>query len=235
MNELRDRISGSNYFTKLDLREGYYLVRIKEGDEWKTAFRTRYGHFEYTVMPFGLANAPATFQAMMNEVLREFLDQGVVVYIDDVLIYTKNMEEHITLTRRVLKKIKEYGLAIAAHKSSFHVQRIEFLGYILTPAGVEMSKEKVETVLEWSPPTNVKGVQAFMGFANFYRRFIQSFSKIAKPITDTLQGKGKSFNWGEEQQTAFETLKKAFTTAPSFDTSNQLYPLSWKPTQATSQ
>ena len=214
MNELRDWISGSNYFTKLDLREGYYLVRIKKGDEWKTAFRTRYGHFEYTVMPFGLANAPATFQAMMNEVLREFLDQGVVVYIDDVLIYTKTMKEHITLTRRVLAKIKEYGLAIAAHKSSFHVQQTEFLGYILTPAGVEMSKEKVETVLEWAPPTNVKGVQAFMGFANFYRRFIQNFSKIAKPITGTFQGKGKTFGWGNEQQKAFEKLKQAFTSAP---------------------
>ena len=146
MNELRDRVAGAKIFTKLDLRDGYYLIRIKEGDEWKTAFRTRYGHFEYTVMLFGLANAPATFQNMMNEVLREFLDQGVVVYIDDVLIYSENLEQHIELVKKVLKKLAEYNLSVAAHKSTFHVPEVEFLGYILNETGVTMSERKVEAV-----------------------------------------------------------------------------------------
>jgi hypothetical protein len=178
MNELRDHVAGAQLFTKLDLRDGYYLVRIKQGDEWKTAFRTRSGHFEYTVMPFGLANAPATFQAMMNEVLKEFLDQGVVVYIDDVLIYTKTLEEHHTLLTKVLKKLEEYGLAVAPHKSIFHTRMVEFLGYILTPEGISMSAEKVEDVLAWGSPKCVKDVQILMGFANFYRRFILNFSGV---------------------------------------------------------
>jgi hypothetical protein len=147
MNELRDRVIGANYFTKLDLRDGYYLIRMKKGDEWKTAFQTQYGHFEYTVMPFRLANVPATFQAMMNEVLKEFLDQGVVVYIDDVLIYTKTLEEHHALMKRVLAKLQEYGLAIAPHKSVLHGKKVEFLGYILTPEGISMSPNKVEDIL----------------------------------------------------------------------------------------
>src|SRR6266481_430695 len=212
MNELRDRVAGAKVFTKLDLRDGYYLVRIKQGDEWKTAFRTRYGHFEYTVMPFGLSNAPATFQAMMNEVLKEFFDQGVVVYIDDVLIYTKTLEEHQALMTKVLKKLEEYGLAIAPHKSIFHAQKVEFLGYILTPEGISMSPEKVKDVLAWVLPKCVKDVQIFMGFANFYRRFILNFSGVCKPITDTLKLKGRNFAWGSPQEKAFIDLKQAFTS-----------------------
>src|ERR1700710_1940698 len=172
MNEVSERVSGAQLFTKLDLRDGYYLVRIKQGDEWKTAFCTRYGYFEYTIMPFGLANGPATFQAMMNEVLKEFLDQGVVVYIDDVLIYTKTLEDHVILLTKVLKRLEEYGLVVAPHKSIFHTRKVEFLGYILTPKGISMSPEKVEDVLAWASPRCVKDVQIFMGFADFYRRFI---------------------------------------------------------------
>jgi hypothetical protein len=119
MNELRERVLGARFFRKLDLRDGYYLIRMKKGDEWKTAFRTRYCHFEYTVMPFRLANAPATFQAMMNEVLNGFLDQGVVVYINDVLIYRKTLDAHRTLMTKLLAKLEEYGLVIAPHKSTF--------------------------------------------------------------------------------------------------------------------
>ena len=186
MNELRDRVVGAKIFTKLDLQKGYYLIRIKEGDEWKTAFRTRYGHFEYTVMPFGLANAPATFQNMMNEVLREFLDQGVVVYIDDVLIYSENLEQHIQLVKKVLTKLADYNLAVAAHKSTFHVPEVEFLGYILNETGVTMSERKVEAVKNWGVPKSVKDIQRFLGFANFYRRFIKGFSGICRPITNLL-------------------------------------------------
>ena len=213
MNELRDRVTGAKIFTKLDLRDGYYLIRINKEDEWKTAFRTRYGHFEYTVMPFRLANAPATFQNMMNEVLQEFLDQGVVVYIDDVLIYSENLEQHIQLVNKVLKKLGDYNLAVAAHKSIFHAPEVEFLGYILNKTGVTMSERKVEAVKNWEVPKSVKDIQRFLGFANFYRRFIKGFSGICRPITNLLRKETK-FEWKTQATEAFTELKEAFTSAP---------------------
>ena len=213
MNELRDRVAGAKIFTKLDIRDGYYWIRIKKEDEWKTAFRTRYGHFQYTVMPFGLANAPATIQNMMNEVLREFLDQGVVVYIDDVLIYSENLEQHIQLVKKVLKKLADYNLAIAAHKSTFHVPEVEFLEYILNETGVTMSERKVEAVKKWKVPKSVKDIQRFLGFANFYRRFIKGFSGIGRPITNLLRKETK-FEWKIEATKSFTELKEAFTSAP---------------------
>jgi hypothetical protein len=207
MNKLRDRVVGAKFFMKLDLRDEYYLIRMKKGDEWKTAFQMRYGHFKYTIMPFGLANVPATFQAIMNEVLREFLNHGVVVYIDDVLIYTKTLKEHRTLMIKVLMKLEKYGLAIAPHKFTFHASQVEFLEYILTPEGISMSPRKVEDVLSWAAPKYVKDVQIFMGFTNFYRRFILNFLKVCKPFTDTLKLKEKDFTWGPLQDKAFQDLK----------------------------
>ena len=213
MNGLRDRVAGAKLLTKLDLREGYYLIRINEGNKWKTAFRTRYGHFEYTVMPFGLAFAPATFQNMMNEVLGGFLDQEVVVYIDDVLTYSENVEQHIELDKKVLKKLAEYNLAVATHKSIFHVPEVEFLGYIFNETGVTMSERKVEAVKNWEIPKSVKDIQRFLGFANFYRRFIKGFSGIGRPITNLLR-KDTNFEWKKEATTAFNELKETFTSAP---------------------
>src|SRR5712664_768541 len=214
MSELRDLVAGATIFTKLDLKDGYHLLRIKEGDEWKTAFRTRYGHYEYKVMPFGLVNTPATFQAMMNTILREFLDHGVVVYLDDILIYSASQAEHIELVRKVLARLEEYDLAVSTTKSVFHVREVEFLGYIVAVDGVTMSERKVQTIKDWKHPRSVKEVQIFIGFANFYRRFIKDFSKICKPITETLKGDARKFNWGPEQNKAFEELKSRFTSAP---------------------
>ena len=214
MTELRDRVAGATIFTKLDLKDGYHLLRIKEGDEWKTAFRTRYGHYEYKVMPFGLVNAPATFQAMMNTILRNFLDHGVVVYLDDILIYSKNEEEHVELVKKVLAQLEDYDLAVSTTKSVFHVKEVEFLGYIVAVDGVTMSERKVQSIKDWKHPRSVKEVQIFIGFANFYRRFIKDFSKICKPITETLKGDPRKFNWGPEQNKVFEELKKRFITAP---------------------
>jgi len=147
MGELKDRVAGAKIFTKLDLKDGYHLLRIWGGDEWKTAFRTRYGHFEYKVMPFGLVNAPATFQAMMNKILREFLDDGVVVYLDDILIYSEREAKHIELVKKVLAKLEEHQLAVSVTKSVLHVKSIEFLGYIVGIARVTMSERKVESVM----------------------------------------------------------------------------------------
>ena len=214
MDELRNRVQGVNIFTKIDLKTGYNLVRIAEGEEWKTAFRTRYGHFEYLVMPMGLTNAPATFQAMMNEILKEFLDLGVVCYLDDILIYSRNEAEHETLVKLILQKLMDQSLAAEIDKCSFHVQEVDFLGYILSPEGVKMANDSIRTILDWEPPKSVKDVQVFMGFANFYRCFIYDFSGICKPITDTLQGDPRKFVWSKAAQYAFEELKRWFTKLP---------------------
>jgi len=165
-------------------------------------------------MPFGLVNAPAIFQAMMNKILREFLDHGVVVYLDDILIYSESEEEHIELVKKVLAKLEEHQLAVSVTKSVFHVKSVEFLGYIVGIEGVTMSERKVESVINWRAPRSVKEVQIFIGFANFYRRFIKDFSKICTPITETLKGDKTSFHWGPKQDEAFTGLKKRFITAP---------------------
>lgn len=213
-DQLREQVSGAKIFSKIDLKNGFNLIRIKPGDEWKTAFRTRYGHFEYLVMPFGLANAPASFQAMMNEVLRGLIDQGVVVYVDDILIYSKTEEEHERLVKAVLQRLHEAGLAANLEKSCFHQEEVEFLGHLVSSKGTTMMEDKVSTVLAWKAPKSIKGVQEFMGFANYYRRFIENFSKIAKPITDATKGDNKDFKWTPACEQAFNALKQAFTTAP---------------------
>ena len=214
--ELLERVAGATVFTKLDLKDGYHLIQIRKGDEWKTPFRTRYGHYEYKVMPYGLVNAPATFQAMMNKILREFLDHRVVVYLDDILIYSKSLEDHKALIKQVLARLERHDLAISLKKSVFHVDTVEFLGNIVGKDGVTISKKKVESILSWKAPRSVKDLQIFIGFANFYRRFIANFSKACKPITDTLKTKGdkKLWSWGPEQDKAFEELKQRFTSAP---------------------
>ena len=160
-------------------------------------------------MPFGLVNAPATFQAMMNTILREFQDHGVIVYLDDILIYTKSLEEHRALIKQVLARLERHDLAISLKKSVFHVDKVEFLGYIVGKDRVTMSKKKVESILSWKAPQSVKEVQIFIGFANFYGRFIENFSNVCKPITDTLKTKGdkKLWSWGPEQDKDFEELK----------------------------
>ena len=216
MTELRERVAGATVFTKLDLNDRYHLIRIRKGDEWKTAFRTHYGHYEYKVMPFGLVNAPATFQAMMKGILREFLDHGVVVYLDEILIYSKSLEEHKALIKQVLARLERHNLAISLKKSVCNVDTVEFLGYIVGKDRVTMSKKKDESILSWKAPRSVKDVQIFIRFTNFYQRFRENFSKVCKPITDTLRTKGDKilWSWEPEQNKAFEELKQRFTLAP---------------------
>ena len=159
MTELRERVAGATIFTKLGLKDGYHLIRIRKGDEWKTTFRTRYGHYEYKVMPFGLVNALATLQAMMNHILREFLDHGVVVYLDDILIYSKKQKEHEILVKKVLETLEQHDLAVSLKKSVFHTKTVEFLGYIVGTDGVTMSERKVENILKLKAPRSVKEVK----------------------------------------------------------------------------
>jgi len=194
MDELRDRVAGAKVFTKLDLKDGYHLIRMRKGNEYKTAFHTRYGQYEYKVLLFGLVNAPATFQSMMNKMVREFWDHRVVVYLDGILIYTENMKDHIKLDQKVLDQLVQHDLAVSLKKSVFHQDVVEFLGYIVKTSGLTMSDRKVKSIQHWAHPRSVKEVQILIGLANFYRRFIKDFSKVCKPITETLKGNPKDFH-----------------------------------------
>jgi len=187
---------------------------MRKGEEYKTAFGPRYRQYEYKVMRFGLIKAPATFQTMMNKILGEFLDHGVVVYPGNILIYSENMDDHIKLVQRVLNRIQRQDLAVSWKQLVFHKEEDEFRGYIVKTRGVTMSDRKMKRVQNWAHRRSVKEVQMFIGFSNFYRRFIKDFSKVCKPITETLKGNPKDFHWGREQEEAFEELKKRFTTAP---------------------
>ena len=215
MQELQDCVQGAQWLTKLDLKNGFNLIRIRQGDEWKTAFRTRYGLFEFKVMPFGLTNAPSTFQDRMNHVLSDNLDIGVLAYMDDILIYAKTIGEHDRLVKEVLERLRKNGLAVSPEKCVWKTQEVEFLGYIIGREGINMSKGKVEAVLFWEAPKSLKEVQLFLGFANFYRRFIQDYSRIARPLTElTKKEAGQEWKWNLEAEKAFQELKRRFTTAP---------------------
>ncbi|KAI2661165.1 Transposon Tf2-9 polyprotein [Labeo rohita] len=201
-------------FTKLDLRSAYNLIKIRKGDEWKTAFVTPTGHYEYQVMPYGLVNAPSVFQNFIHEVLREFLHHFAIVYIDDILIYSNSEAEHPHHVAEVLQRLREHQLYLKAEKCSFHQKSVQFLGYIIDHHRVRMDEGKVEAVVSWTKPNSIKELQRFLGFANFYRRFIKGYSQITNPLTNLLKGHPKTLNWTTEATTSFETLKKAFTQAP---------------------
>ncbi|KAI2648567.1 Transposon Tf2-8 polyprotein [Labeo rohita] len=209
-----EELRGSQVFTKLDLRSAYNLVRIREGDEWKTAFVTPTGHYEYLVMPYGLSISPSVFQTFMNEVFREFLHQFVIVYIDDILIYSRNMAEHRQHVQQVLHKLRQYQLYLKLEKCEFHQSSVYFLGYNISAEGVHMDQRKIDAILNWPPPCNVKELQIFLGFANFYRRFIQGYSSITAPLTSLLRGKPKHLTWNPAAHEAFQHLKHLFSTAP---------------------
>lgn len=209
-----EQLRGATIFTKLDLRSAYNLIRIREGDEWKTAFVTPTGHYEYRVMPYGLVNAPSVFQSFMHEVLREFLHRFVIVYIDDILIYSRSLAEHRLHVAEVLQQLRKYQLYLKAEKCIFHQSSVHFLGYIISNGGIRMDKGKVEAISSWPRPTTIKELQRFLGFSNFYRRFIANYSSITSPLTDLLKGGNKSLSWDISATKAFNHLKEAFTTAP---------------------
>lgn len=213
IDELLDRLSRAKIFSKLDLKTGYNLVRIADGDEWKTAFRTRYGAYEFLVMHFGLTNAPATFQNFMNDTFHEILDKFLAAYLDDLIIYTESddLNEHIKQVREVLLRCRKAGLYANPKKCEFHVTTIEYVGYIVSPKGLSMDPSKVQTILDWPVPTTVRDVQSFLGFANFYRRFVRAFAVISKPLT-SLTRKDVPFEWSKACEHAFRTLKNQFSS-----------------------
>ncbi|KAK3508000.1 hypothetical protein QTP70_010157 [Hemibagrus guttatus] len=209
-----EHLRGATIFTKLDLRSAYNLIWIREGDEWKTTFITPTGHYEYLVMPYSLANAPSVFQDFIHEVLQEFLHRCVLVYIDDILIYSRSLAEHCRHVAEVLGCLREFQLFLKAEKCSFNQPSVQFLGYNISSSGIQMDEGKIIAVRDWPAPTTVKELQWFLGFANFYRWFIQDYSIIADPLTNLLRNKPKSLLWSPAAEGAFNTLKRAFTTAP---------------------
>jgi hypothetical protein len=187
INDLFDQLKGAKYFSKIDLRSGYHQLKIKNSDVPKTAFVTRYGQYEFTVMSFGLTNAPSYFMNLMNKVFMEELDKSVVVFIDDILIYSKSAEEHGQHLRVVLEKLRRHKLYAKFSKCEFWLEKVAFLGHILTTEGVAVDPKKVEVVSHWQQPTNVSEVRSFLGLAGYYRRFIEGFFKIARPMIELLR------------------------------------------------
>ena len=186
IDDLFDQMKGAAVFSKIDLRSGYHQLRIKEEDISKTAFRTRFGHYEFVVVPFGLTNAPAVFMNLMNGVFRKYLDQFVQVFLDDILIYSKNEKEHEKHLRVVLTCLRENQLYGKLSKCSFFQKKVHYLGHIISGEGISVDPEKVKAIMDWPVPKNAHEVRSFMGLAGYYRRFVEGFSRIAKPIT-TLQ------------------------------------------------
>jgi transposase InsO family protein len=222
-SELLDRLGGSVVFSKIDLRNAYHRIRIREGDEWKTAFRTRYGHFEYLVLPFGLTNAPATFQAYINRALRGLVDDFCIVYLDDILIFSKSEEEHYQHLELVIERLRRAELYANPKKCEFFKAELEYLGFLVNENGLRMDPSRIETISDWRshPPKTYRDIQVFIGFCNFYRRFIYNFAGIARPLHLLLRGmkKGRkpgliADNWQAPQQEAFERLIDAFISAP---------------------
>ena len=215
IRETLRNISKAKWFTKLDIIFAFHKVRMSQGEEWKTAFRTRYGLFEWLVMPFGLTGAPATFQRYVNHLLRDYLDDFLSAYMDDILIYSEGtLEDHRTKVGLVLERLQTAGLQCDIEKSEFEVKQVKYLGFIINAGqGITVDPDKVAAIRAWERPTNVKGVRSFLGFANFYRIFIPDFAVQARPLTN-LTKKEALFRWTEDCQKAFENLKEQFISAP---------------------
>ena len=213
IDDLFDTVQGSAYFTKLDLRSGYNQIRIEETDIPKTAINTPFGHFQFTVMGFGLTNAPATFQTLMNSVLQPYLRKFVVVFLDDILIFSKSWEEHLDHVRTILNALRRNELYCKPSKCEFGRTDVLFLGHRIDGQCISPDPEKIKAVHNWPVPTTVTHVRQFLGFANYFRRFINHFSAISKPLEE-LTGKHVRFEWNQTRQEAFERLKSALLDAP---------------------
>ena len=213
IDELLDRLQGARFFSKLDLTSGYHQIRIAEKDIEKTAFRTRYGLFEYMVLPFGLTNAPATFMTLMNSVLAPFIDNFVLVYLDDILVFSKTEEEHLEHLRKVLTALRENRLFAKLKKCEFFVTEVDFLGHRVFQDGIGTEPGKVDAVRKWPTPTNVSQLRSFLGLATYYQKFVENFSSVAAPLNKLLK-KDVAFEWDQDQAAAFQRLKDALCSAP---------------------
>ena len=212
IGDMFDMLSGAKIFLKIDLRSGYHQIRILSRDEWKTAFKTKEGLYEWMVMPFGLSNALSTFMRLKNQVLKPFTEKFVVVYFNDILIYNRNPMNHMDHVKKVLEVLRENKLFINLKKCSFMMDQLLFLGFVVSADGIRVDEKKVRAIREWPTPKSVGEVRSFHGLATFYRRFVQNFSNIVAPITECMK-KGK-FNLGDEVERSFSIIKEKLCTTP---------------------
>ncbi|GJZ69269.1 putative reverse transcriptase domain-containing protein [Tanacetum coccineum] len=212
IDDLFDQLQGSSVYSKIDLRSGYHQLRVRDEDISKTAFRTRYGHYEFQVMPFGLTNAPAVFMDLMNRVCKPFLDKFIIVFIDDTLIYSRNKVEHEGHLKQILKLLKKEELYAKFSKCDFWLSKVQFLGHVIDREGILVDPAKIESIKDWASPKTLTKIRQFLGLAGYYRRFIEGFSKIDKPMTKLTQ-KSVKFDWGEKEEAVFQTLKQKLCSA----------------------
>ncbi|GKF03492.1 putative reverse transcriptase domain-containing protein, partial [Tanacetum coccineum] len=203
----------SSVYSKIDLRSGYHQLRVREEDIPKTAFRTHYDHYEFQVMPFGLTNEPAVYMDLMNRVYKPYLDKFMIVFIDDILIYSKNREEQEGHLKLILELLKKEELYAKFSKCEFWIPKVQFLEHVIDSKGIHVDPVKIESIKDWASPKSPTKIHQFLGLVGYYRRFIEAFSKIAKSMTKLTQ-KNVKFDWGEKEETAFQLIKQKLCSAP---------------------
>ncbi|GBG65822.1 hypothetical protein CBR_g53793 [Chara braunii] len=213
IGDLLDRVQGCRYFSKIDLRSGYHHIEVHPDDQYKTAFRTRYGHYEFIVMPFGLTNAPATFQRCMNDLFTPWLDRFVVVYLDDILVFSKTLEEHEGHQQQILSKLRESHFKINPKKCEWAKTQVLYLGHVLDGDGIPPEDSKIASIRDWPTPKTLTELRSFLGLANYYRKFVRNFSTIAAPLRRLLK-KEAIWKWDQDCTSAFKKLKKALIEYP---------------------
>ncbi|GBG80016.1 hypothetical protein CBR_g30277 [Chara braunii] len=213
-DELFDRLAGNRFFTKIDLRSGYHQIRVTTEDQPKTAFRSRFGHYEFTMMPFGITNAPATFQTAMNDIVRDILEEYVLVYLDDILVYSRTLEDHLRHLRDVLQRLRKHDLYAKLSKCRFAQRKVDFLGHHVSDQGLHKDDAKITAIAEWPVSTSAKQLRSFLGFTSYYSNFIQGYARYSYVLTSTLLRKNPPWFWTPLCEDAFRALKKAVTCAP---------------------